>query len=218
MSEATTSNSSRWAVTTAISLTLITTLAAIYAWWPKWSNITNVYILFPLFGLLAFSIMWCHYVMGALLRVRKDPTKLARYFRYTGYIVLACLLLHPGLLIYKLWSELGTLPPNSYVQYVGEASKLAVIFGSVGLLCFLLYETKHWLSKSFIWAYVVALSDVAMILIFIHGLRLGSLMHHSWYRYVWIFYGIVLIACIGSRLALANSPEIESARHHETEE
>lgn len=184
-----------------IVLNFVVISLAVLAWGqPRNWSVSSLYQLFPLFGLLAFSLMWCHYVTAAILRASSSSIKLSSYFKWTGYAVLALILLHPGLLIYQLWSDGQGLPPFSYVDYVGQASKLAVILGSVSLLCFLLYETKSWLSKTVVWPYIVALSDIAMMLIVIHGLKLGSSLQSGWYKTVWVIYGVVLIACILGRL------------------
>jgi hypothetical protein len=33
-------------------------------------------------------------------------------------------------------------------------------------------------------------------MVFYHGLRLGTQLHHGWYRGVWIAYGITLVGAI----------------------
>jgi hypothetical protein len=35
-----------------------------------------------------------------------------------------------------------------------------------------------------------------MLAIFYHGLRLGQQLQYGWYRYVWWFFGITLIAVL----------------------
>src|SRR6185503_11558571 len=55
----------------------------------------SVYVLFPLLGLLAFSIMWSHYMVGALKNNLLRGTDLTHFFRYSEYVVLAAILLHP---------------------------------------------------------------------------------------------------------------------------
>ena len=186
------------------SATVITASAimlAIYVGMPTNMQLDNLYQLFPLFGLLAFS-MWCHYVVAAWIRLSRTDHKMTKYFSYTGYVVLLCILLHPGILVFQLWSDFGTLPPYSYVSYVGEASKMAVVFGSVALVCFYSTSPNAGLHELLFWPYIVALSDIAMILVFIHGLRLGSSIS-GWYRFVWLGYGIILLVCIIQRLILS---------------
>ena len=39
-------------------------------------------------------------------------------------------------------------------------------------------------------------TDIAMLAIFYHGLRLGSLLTQGWMRAIWWFYGLTLIAAL----------------------
>jgi hypothetical protein len=185
---------------TAWSLTALVVLLAILAWgdgynWP-FSNI-DTYKLFPLFGLLAFSLMWTHYAISFLRRTagleRRD---LGPYLEVTSIAVLVALLLHPGLLTWQLWRDGLGLPPGSEFLYVGKALKGAVILGMISLFVFLAYELRRKYVRKPWWRYVQYASDIAMIFIFIHGLRLGGQIQHGWFRIVWIFYGLSLVGFI----------------------
>ncbi|HSX14822.1 MAG TPA: hypothetical protein VLE72_02835 [Candidatus Saccharimonadales bacterium] len=157
----------------------------------------NAYSLFPLFGLLAFSLMWSHYVASVARQVLKlDHQVLKRYFDLTSLVVLALILLHPGLLSWALWRDGLGLPPGSEFLYVGKALKTAVILGMTGWAILLAYELRRWLkTKPYWWVFVLA-TDAAMILIFIHSLKLGSNLQTGWFRGVWLFYGASLGLCL----------------------
>ena len=97
----------------------------------------TVYGFFPLLGLLAFSLMWAHYIAGAIREMAGvEPGALSRYFTWTSYAVLICLFLHPGLLIYQLFKDGAGLPPGSYKEYVGPGLAWVAMLGTVCLLVF----------------------------------------------------------------------------------
>ena len=181
-----------WAVTTVVAL------LAIYVWgmslnWQLGS--ISPYQFFPVLGLLAFSIMWSHYVAGLMRRLfLHDEMKF--YFRTTGYVVLVAILLHPGILIYSRFRDGYGLPPHSYETYVAPSMAWLTLLGSTCLFVFLAFELHRWFKDRTWWPYVVAAGDLAMLGVFYHGLRLGTQTHIGWFRNVWYFYGVVLIGCL----------------------
>lgn len=182
-------------------LTALVAGLAVIAWgegnrW-KFGDLSS-YNLFPLLGLLAFSIMWAHYIVAAVriyLNVEKQST--ASYFRTTSYIVLAFILLHPGLLIWQLWRDGFGLPPDSYLRnYVAANAAWAAMFGSVSLFIFLAYEFHRKFGEKPWWKYVQYSSDAAMVLIFVHALKLGRQLSPGWFRVVWWVYGVGLLGVL----------------------
>ena len=162
-------------------------------------NNVSIYSFFPLLGLIAWMTMWTHYVTGAI-RIRNPKlVKPNHYSTVTGYLVLACLLLHPGLLAYAQNRNGQGLPPSSFFAYTGDGLKLAVMFGSISLLIFLSFEVFNRLKdrqlvKKYWWAISLSQS-LAMTLIFIHGLRLGNNLQSSLFTFVWVLYGLLLLPC-----------------------
>lgn len=195
-------------------LTTLVSLLAIYAWGDSFgwhfANLTT-YQLFPLFGLLAYSIMWSHYMVGSVKRQVFTDIPLAAYFRLTGYAVLLAIVLHPGLLIYQLFRDGHGLPPGSYEHFVAPGLAWVTLLGTVSLLCFLAFELHRWYGRRSWWKYVIAAGDVAMILIFYHSLRLGTQLMHGWYHGVWIVYGTSLLIVIGYKYlrVLRHDPKVE---------
>jgi len=170
----------------------------IFAWGQSYNwKLSNLGILqiFPLLGLLAFSLMWAHY-MTSFVRIQlgQERKVLNSYLEITSFVVLLCLVLHPGLLIYKLWQSGLGLPPSSYFNYVGKGQATAVALGSISLMIFLAYELRRKFAKSSWWKYVVVANACAMVAIFIHGFKLGGQLMSGWYRGVWLVYGVLLIA------------------------
>ncbi len=163
----------------------------------QFSNL-SLYGLFPLLGLLAFSLMWTHYIVGAGRRVLCfDKKQLKTYFSLTGWAVLILILLHPLLLWMQLYRDGFGLPPSSYLNnYVAPTLHWAAILGTFGLVAFLAFETKHWFNKKGWWPVVEYVNVIAMFAIIIHGLALGSNLQYGWLRTVWFFYAITLLASV----------------------
>lgn len=181
------------------SLTSVVVLLGIYVWANSFSwhfNALSTYTFFPVLGLLAFSIMWSHYMVGALRHNFLRGADLRDFFKWTGYAVLLLIVLHPGLLIYQRFHDGFGLPPHSYETYVAPSMAWITLLGSVSLLIFLAFELKRWFAHKGWWKYVLYLNDLAMLAIFYHGLELGTQTHIMWFKYVWWFYGITLIGAL----------------------
>ncbi len=187
---------------TAWSLVVLSISLAVISWGNGFSwNIEslNAYQWFPLFGLVAWMTMWGHYIIGASRIKNKGLQKPKYYSTITGYIVLASLLLHPGILAYEQKENGQGLPPDSFIDYAGQSLKLAVFIGTLSLFIFLSYEIFSRMKKTDyikkVWPVISVSQSLAMILIFVHGLRLGSNLGSGWFRIVWIIYGLALIPC-----------------------
>lgn len=155
------------------------------------------YQIFPLLGLLAFSLMWTHYIAGTMQDLAGLPAERLRpYFRLTGYAVLALICLHPGLLVYQLFRDGYGLPPGSYERYVAPGLGWVTLLGTASLAVFLAFELHRIWGRKPWWHWVVDASDAAMLAIVYHSLRLGSQLQMGWFRYVWWFYAITLTAVL----------------------
>lgn len=154
----------------------------------------DAYGIFPLFGLIAFSVMWTHYIMWAgrnIIGVKSSRQTL--YSMLSSYLVLALIIAHPLTLIVSLWLDGLGLPPASYLQaYPGH--ELAFVCAIVGLSLFLAYELHRWFRKRSWWHWVLDAQLIAMVAIFYHSLTLGQELAQDWFRAVWWVYGITLIA------------------------
>ena len=191
---------------TATGLGLVVVVVAIIAWGNTygWRLVpVSAYVLFPLFGLLAFSLMWTHYVVGFLREVLGiDKTRLARYFSVTGWFVLVLILLHPGLLIYQRFRDGFGLPPHSYESYVAPGLGWVTLVGSASWLVFMAFELHRFYGDRPWWHWVQDASDPAMLAIGYHSLRLGTQLRSGWFKYVWWFYITVLTLILVRKYAL----------------
>lgn len=159
----------------------------------------SAYQWFPLLGLTAWVTMAEHYYLGTVRIFNKNLKKPKYFSEITEYLVLGCLILHPGILAIAQSKNGEGAPPASFYNYVSSNMKLAIVFGSISLLIFLSFEVfnrfktnktvqKYWLA--------ISLSQIlAMALIWIHGLRLGSNLGAGWFRAIWFIFGIALLPC-----------------------
>jgi hypothetical protein len=184
-------NSIAWAISViAVGLSVIVWLQTFDWEIPEFSP----YVFFPLSGLIAFSLMWSHYIASVIRQIAGlEKSTLRSYFEITSLIVLAAIFLHPGLLIWQLWRDGEGLPPGSVYDFVAPGLAWVTTLGMVSLLLFLAYEFRRLFDKKPWWKYVGYATDTAMLFIFYHGLRLGSQLTVGWFRYVWIFYGVTLV-------------------------
>jgi len=177
----------------------VVTALAVIVWGQSfnWHLSFDAYLLFPVLGLVAYSLMWTHYVAGTARQlIHLPPQVLRAYYRYTGYAVLILICLHPGLLIYQRFRDGFGLPPHSYESYVAPGLGWVTLLGTASLLVFLAFEFHRIYGKRSWWHFVTEAGDVAMLAIFYHGLRLGLQLQNGWYRSVWWFYGITLVAVL----------------------
>jgi hypothetical protein len=183
-----------WATSLTVLVLSIAVWGDYYQWhiWP-----VNSYQLFPVFGLVAFGLMWAHYTSGALRQLMGLNKKvLSRYFTLTSWVVLVLICLHPGLLIYQRFRDGAGLPPHSYESYVAPGRGWVTLLGTTCLLVFLAFEFRRVFGQRSWWHYVADAGDAAMLGILYHGLRLGSQLMHGWFRFVWLFYFVTLVAVL----------------------
>lgn len=183
-----------WLMAVVVAALAVMVWGQSLAW--QFSSLT-AYSLFPLFGLLAFSLMWTHYIAGAVRRLKGvSKSAIQNQLTITGYIVLVVILLHPGILIWQLLRDGFGLPPGSYWGYVAQGNAWIATLGSICLVVFLAYELKPWLYGRTWWHWVARAGDAAMLAIFYHGLKLGSQTQTGWYYWVWWFYGVTLVSSL----------------------
>lgn len=181
--------------------------ASVYEWgnnlnW-ELDSITT-YSLFPLLGLLAWSIMWTHYFIPLIASLNPKLKASHVYKRSTAYVALFLILMHPGLLAFAQWQNQQLLPPSSFIDYVGKANILMIVIAELALLTFISFELlirlknhpfvkRHWIWVSFS-------QMIAMILIFVHSLALGQNLQSGPFKFYWLGLGLLMIPsfiCIG---------------------
>lgn len=178
-------------------LTVAVVIVSIVAWFPTATPFTS-YSLFPIFGLVAFGLMWTHYVSGAIRSYLELPAESLRWhFRLTSSIVLISILLHPLLLETQLYRDGFGLPPLNVFSLYGTAiERLALVAAIAALLIFLMFETyRRYATRSW-WRYVEWANVAAMILILAHGFVLGTQLRIPWFQLVWLIYAATFIIAV----------------------
>ena len=174
---------------------------AVYVWYSsRVAGATTLtgYSFFPVLGLSAFSLMWTHYVGGALRDyLGLEKAAFRQYFRVTSWFVLILILLHPGIFWFLLFRDGFGLPPVSYwTVYTDTTARIALLLGTLSLGAFLAFELHRTFSTARWWRYVEYANIAAMFAIFYHALTLGGELNVPWFRTVWYVYGLTLALAI----------------------
>ena len=172
----------------------VVTLLAVVVWLNGRSILgggITIYDVFPVFGLIAFGLMWTHYVNGSIRRASGVPkhAKGAYWVVSTG-LVLASIILHPLLFNVALFNDGLGLPPQSYVEAYQSLAGF-VTLGSIALFVFLSFELRRFFGHKSWWKWVDRAQILAMIAIFIHSVALGSEVMTGWFMSIWWFYGLL---------------------------
>ena len=153
----------------------------------------TLYDIFPPLGLIAFGLMWTHFVTGALRRFSGVKQNTDRpYTTISMGLVLALIVLHPGLLWLALYLDGFGLPPQSYLE-VYSAQLGFVLLGSIALIIFLAYELKRFYGDRGWWKYVAGAQIIGMAAIFVHAIGLGNELRIDWFFWVWLLLGVTLM-------------------------
>lgn len=159
----------------------------------------TVYDIFPLFGLMAFTLMWAEIVSSAVTKFCGATLPSNKHAEAVASgLVLGLIVLHPVTLWVALFADGAGLPPVSYLSVYGVSGLaiIALLFGTISLCIFLSYELRRWFSRRPWWRFILWLQSLALALIFVHALVLGQEAGHSWFRVIWIIYGLTLIAAM----------------------
>lgn len=178
---------------TLIIFSLFVVLFPIYIWYLNadfvWDKLV-LFEVFPVFGLIAFSVMWLHIVGGAFRRQLESAVDFQKFVDISSAVVLVALLLHPILLFIALNSS-GTLDPYIYVTS-GDEYLITIAFVAwfvfVGYDVLKKFKGREIISKH--WEKIKLVSTLAFFLALIHSLGVGSDLQNGTLRLVWCFYGI----------------------------
>jgi len=173
-------------------------LLPIYFWGDSFAwnfSAVNLYLLFPLLGMLAFSIMWTQVVVGTFKEKFHDVDI---FFSRTGVAVFLLFFFHPVLAAIAQFNSVGSL---SLFDLVGPPHKKFLVLGMIAFTIFVLYEVVLRVAalrqvKKLNKFFEVA-SEFGVILVFIHSINLGSHLQAGLLKYIWWFYGITAVLMIG---------------------
>lgn len=151
-----------------------------------------------LLGVLAFGLMWVHYVADAIApRSESEQSKDVQYV-VSRYAVLVAILSHPFLINYYLVTNNFGFPPGGYEALLGDLA-VVVLLGWIALVAFLLFEFRKKLRKFD--RYIFHANTIAMFLVLMHGFVIGMVMMTTWFVWIWHVYLLVFTAVIYRRYA-----------------
>jgi predicted ferric reductase len=141
-----------------------------------------------------------------------EPTKMWIIHRALGISLLISIAIHGGFLLFNPYIRFNLIQLlfpflNRYsngTKFLGlPLNGLAVGFGvlSMYIAAILVFTSLGWIEKSpKRWRKLHYLSYVLVVLVFFHGLYVGSDIRYGIFRDGWIFFGMVVVAAIISRL------------------
>lgn len=171
---------------------------AILAWSQQTEQKPKPIAISILLALCAFVLMWVHYVSDWCRKKWFTDQTAGWQYSASRWFVFIAILSHPVIINgYLIQNDYG-LPPNGYQNYYGKAVLPFIVLGIISLIAFLSFELKKWLKGKPIWQAIIHFNNLAMLLIIVHGFKLGPVTESSWYFWVWSLQAIILCLIIGS--------------------
>jgi hypothetical protein len=155
-----------------------------------WENSSLIAAVFPIFGLLAFTLLWLHAISGAFEGWLRERFNFDTFVHWTATIILVSILLHPILLLILLKGNIAMILSGG----------LPIWLGLIGLVLLLTYDIGKALKKyEFFtknWNWILIISNIGFVLTLFHSLKIGSDLQSGFMRSLWIFYGVTAIAAL----------------------
>lgn len=177
-------------VTYTFNITVIS--LAVVAWTQQADYRPRLIAFSTLLALCAFVLMWVHYISDWCRKKWFPEQTVGWQYNASRWFVLIAILSHPFILNGYLAKNNYGLPPGSYQNYYGKTALPFIILGTIGLLAFLSFEFKKRLKDTKIWQAIIHFNNLAMLLIVIHGFKLGIVTESTWYFWVWSLQAIIL--------------------------
>lgn len=175
-------------VTLGVALAVILPLAA-HIRNVSWGDSPLLAGIFPLFGLLAFTLLWLHAISGVFEEWLRERFDFDAFVHWTSIAILVSILLHPLLLLILVRFDFLAI-------FAGHA--LAISLGLAGLVLLLTYDVGKALKRydyfNRNWRGILIVSTIGFILTFFHSLLIGEDLQGGFLRKLWLFYGITGIA------------------------
>jgi len=172
---------------------------ALVAWFTTLGQSISSLEVASLLGVLAFSLMWVHYVADAVSPRAETEQKKDVQYVISRYAVLFAILSHPFLVNYYLVTNNFGFPPEGYVALLGDLA-VVVLLGWIALAAFLLFELRSKLHRFD--HYIFHANSIAMFLVLMHGFVIGMVMMTTWFAWVWLGYLLVYGAVMFRRYAM----------------
>lgn len=157
----------------------------------SWQDSSLLIGIFPIFGLLAFTLLWLHSISGVFEEWLREKFDFDAFVHWSAWVILVSIILHPLLLLILV---------DFQFLAIFEGHVLEIGLGLAGLILLLTYDVGKSLKKyeffSRNWTKILVVSNLGFILTFFHSLMIGSDLQTGFMRYLWIFYGVTAMASI----------------------
>lgn len=154
---------------------------------------TAASLIFPLFGLYAFTLFWTQLIIGPnAILFRKILTKITIFHHRQGIFIFILAALHPTLIliVYGLMQYLG-------YKFLPRQLAIYAFLGTLALGLLILTVATAILSRvSFFrakWRTIHFLNYIIFALVWIHSWNLGSDIKSTNLKYLWIFFGVTIV-------------------------
>ena len=174
-----------WVILTVVILLPVYVWADFLSW--NFSTV-NISLLFPLLGLLAYSILWLQMLVVSRL-IPLSTIVRNNFFFISGLVFLLLIIAHPLLLSIAQY-QIG----QSVVDYVGDTKQVFIFLALAAWVIFITYEIFNKFKK---WRYFnnsmkvfKYLNYIAFYLIFVHSISLGTHLQDGLLKFIWYFYAL----------------------------
>ena len=156
----------------------------------SWGESSLMANLFPMFGLLAASLLWLHAISGVFEEWLRERFDFDAFVHWTALAILVSIILHPLLLLIIIKFDFSIV-----------FSSTPMILGVIAFLLLITYDVGKLLRRKYDifarnWRKILVISNIGFLLTFIHALELGSDLQSGFMRWLWIFYGITATLAI----------------------
>ncbi|HEY4528543.1 MAG TPA: hypothetical protein VJJ48_01815 [Candidatus Paceibacterota bacterium] len=154
----------------------------------SWGETPLLLATFPIFGLLAFTLLWLHSMSGVFEESLRKMFNFDAFVHWSSLVILVSILLHPLLLLASI---------NFDLLIIFGSHPLPIWLGAIGLTLLLTYDIGKLLKRHEFfqrhWQDILTISTIGFLLIFFHSLQLGSDLQGGFLRKLWVFYGVTAI-------------------------
>lgn len=176
---------------------ILATPAAIFISSRDAAAYTEASSIFPLFGLIAFTLIWSQIMLGAFMRpLEKIYPKIFPLHIFFGIATLIFAVLHPFLFTLNFIPD--RLSDYLSYSYTTPALKTYVQLGQIGFLLLvagvLAGLLRNWPPIKRYWHWFHLVNYAVFFLTFFHSWNLGTDVQGSEIlRSLWIFFGVTVI-------------------------
>ncbi|HEY1074328.1 MAG TPA: hypothetical protein VGE59_01340 [Patescibacteria group bacterium] len=160
---------------------------------PRPLSQVSLYELFPVFGLLAFSIFWLQ-LLGLLCKPYLTHLSLRPFFKWSSHAFMTFVIAHPLLLAIAQFNNHLGLPLQSFYDYVPSNLTGYINLAVIAFLVFVITEITGWIGNTpWIQKFAKPLEYVnylTFFLVFWHSIHLGQHLQSGWLLTVWWFFVI----------------------------